>query len=200
MKLNKKVLGLIVLGGLAVSGNSWAGTASATDLANTCAGCHGTDGNSTGPATPTLAGMSSEYFIEAMTNYQDPEGRFSTIMARIAKGYTEEEIKLMAGYFAKQTMKRPDQSAGLDKGAIAKGKKLHKKYCEKCHEDGGRSAEDDAGVLAGQWMDYLQFTMADFQDGKRDMPKKMKKKVKKLNKSEGKSGMENLIQYYGSQK
>ena len=200
MKLNKKVLGLIVLGGLAVSGNSWAGTASALDLSNSCAGCHGTDGNSAGPATPTLAGMSSEYFVEAMTNYQDPEGRYSTIMARIAKGYTEEEINLMAGYFSKQTMKRLDQSANLDNKAIAKGKKLHKKYCEKCHEDGGRSAEDDAGVLAGQWMNYLQFTMDDFRNGKRDMPKKMKKKVSKLEKAEGSDGMVNLIQYYGSQK
>ena len=198
MKLNKKVLGLIVLGGLAVSGNSWAGTASALDLANTCAGCHGTDGNSTGPATPTLAGISSEYFKEAMLNYQDPEGRYSTIMSRIAKGYTEEEIDLMAGYFAKQKMNRPDQH--FDKKQAKAGAKLHKKYCEKCHEDGGRSSEDDAGMLAGQWMEYLEFTMSDFTSGKREMTKKMKKKVQKMEKDKGANAMNELIQYYGSQK
>ncbi len=198
MKLNKKVLGLIVLGGLAVSGNSWSGTASALDLANSCAGCHGTDGNSGGPATPTLAGMSSEYFVEAMTNYQDPDGRYSTIMSRIAKGYTEAEINLMAGHFAKQKMVAADQK--FDATQAKAGAKLHKKYCEKCHEDGGRSAEDDAGVLAGQWTEYLHFTMQDFTSGKRDMPKKMKKKMKKLEKKEGAAGMSALMNYYGSQK
>jgi sulfide dehydrogenase cytochrome subunit len=133
-----------------------------------------------------------------MENYKDPEGRYSTIMARIAKGYTEDEINLMAGYFSKQKMVRQQQD--FDTKAVAKGKKLHKKYCEKCHEDGGRSAEDDAGVLAGQWMNYLQFTMDDFMNGRRDMPKKMKKKVQKLEKAEGSGGVVDLIQYYGSQK
>ena len=198
MKLNKKVLGLIVLGGLAVSGNSWSGTASALDLANSCAGCHGTDGSSVGPATPSLAGMSAEYFEEAMESYKDPEGRYSTIMSRIAKGYTEEEIKLMSGYFAKQKMIPADQK--FDATQAKAGAKLHKKYCEKCHEDGGRSAEDDAGVLAGQWMEYLHFSMEDFTSGKRDMPKKMKKKVQKLEKDKGAAGMTQLMHFYGSQK
>jgi sulfide dehydrogenase cytochrome subunit len=198
MKLNKKVLSLIVLGGLAVSGNSWSGTASALDLANTCAGCHGTDGSSFGPATPSLAGVSTEYFIDAMNSYKDPEGRNSTIMSRIAKGYTDEEIKLMAGYFSKQKMVRQAQTFDAKKAKA--GAKLHKKYCEKCHEDGGRSSEDDAGILAGQWVEYLQFTMDDFKNGKRDMPKKMKKKVKKLEKKKGAEGMTQLMHFYGSQK
>ncbi len=198
MKLNKKVLGLIVLGGLAVSGNSWSGTASALDLANSCAGCHGVDGSSVGPATPSLAGISAEYFTEAMENYKDPEGRYSTIMARIAKGYSEEEIKLMAGYFSKQKMIRLDQS--FDAKQAKAGAKLHKKYCEKCHEDGGRSSEDDAGILAGQWMEYLHFTMDDFTSGKREMTKKMKKKVQKMEKDKGAKAMTQLINYYGSQK
>lgn len=198
MKLNKKVLALVVLGGLSVSGNSLAGTASAVDLANTCAGCHGTDGSSVGPATPSLAGISPAYFKEAMLNYKDPEGRASTIMARIAKGYTEEEINLMAGYFSKQKMVRKDQK--FDAAQAKEGAKLHKKYCEKCHEDGGRSAEDDAGILAGQWMEYLEFTMDDFTSGKREMTKKMKKKVEKLQADKGDKALSDLIHYYGSQK
>ncbi len=198
MKFNKKVLTAIVLGGLAISGNSWAGTASAQALANTCAGCHGTDGNSVGPATPTLAGISAEYFKEAMEDYQNADGRAATIMKRIAKGYSEEEIALMADYFASQKMQRRDQQ--FDKKMAKAGAKLHKKYCEKCHEDGGRSSEDDAGILAGQWMQYLQFTMDDFVSGKREMTKKMKKKVKKMEKDKGPEAVTQLIHFYGSQK
>ncbi|MFY9974750.1 MAG: c-type cytochrome, partial [Chromatiaceae bacterium] len=40
--------------------------ASARMLAETCAGCHGTDGTSVGPASPTIAGMNGEYFTELM--------------------------------------------------------------------------------------------------------------------------------------
>ncbi len=198
MKLTKKVLTLVVLGGLSVSGNSLAEMPTAQALANTCAGCHGTDGSSNGPATPSLAGISVDYFKDAMESYQEKDGRFSTIMGRIAKGYTKEEIALMADYFSRQTMVRKEQK--FDAKLAKQGAKHHKKYCEKCHEDGGRSSEDDAGILAGQWMEYLHYTMDDFTNGRRDMPKKMKKRVSKLEKKHGPEALEALINYYGSQK
>ena len=196
MKLNKKVLSLIVLGGLSVSGSSWAGP-SGLMLSNTCAGCHGTDGSSVGPATPSIAGISNEYFKETMLAYKNAE-RPSTIMSRIAKGYSEEEIALMADYFSGQEMVRATQE--YDPKLAKQGEKLHEKYCEKCHEDGGRSAEDDAGILAGQWHEYLTFTMEDFRQGHREMTKKMGKKVKKLEKKEGDAGFTALMHYYASQK
>lgn len=196
MKLNKKVLALLVLGGLSVSGNSMAGTASAVALANTCAGCHGVDGSSNGPAIPSIAEISKDYFIETMDGYKDGSIK-NTIMSRVAKGYSEEEVGLMADYFTKQKMIRKEQK--FDATQAKAGKKLHDKYCEKCHEDGARSAEDDAGILAGQWTPYLKYTMADYISGDRTMTKKMKKKVKKLRKADAK-GIEKLIHYYGSQK
>ncbi len=198
MKASKKLLALLIIGGMSVSANSLAETATAQALANTCAGCHGTDGSSNGPATPSLAGMSVDYFKDAMADYKAKDGRFSTIMGRIAKGYSEEEIALMADYFSKQTFVRKEQK--FDPKLAKQGGKLHRKYCEKCHEDGGRSSEDDAGILAGQWMDYLHYTMDDFKNGRRDMPKKMKKKVSKLEKDKGPEALEALINYYGSQK
>ena len=65
--------------------------ASASMLANTCAGCHGTGGNSQGPSAPTIAGISGAYFVEVMQGFASGEVP-STIMGRIAKGYTEDEI------------------------------------------------------------------------------------------------------------
>jgi len=172
-----------------------AATPSASMLANTCAGCHGTNGSSAGPASPTIAGISVDYFIETMEAYQKAE-RPSTIMSRIAKGYTKEEVELMAKFFAKQKFVRQPQkhNAKLAK----KGKKLHKKYCEKCHEDGGTSSEDDAGILAGQWQPYVRFSMADFTSGNRPMEKKMKKKMKSLQDEHGDAGIDALINFYSS--
>jgi sulfide dehydrogenase cytochrome subunit len=141
--------------------------------------------------------MSKDNFIETMQAYKEGE-RPSTIMTRIAKGYTDAEIKLMAGYFSKQTFVRQKQK--YKKSAAKFGKKLHKKYCEKCHEEGGRSADDDAGILAGQWKPYLQYSMDDFTKNGRSMEKKMKKKLNALQKDHGDKGIDALINYYASQK
>ena len=197
MKQSKTLKAALLACGFALSGAVFADTPSAEMLANTCAGCHGTYGVSTGPATPTLAGISTEYFTEAMEEYEEGT-RPSTIMTRIAKGYSKEEFDLMAGYFAEQKFKAGMQE--YDDKLAAKGQKLHDKYCEKCHAEGGSSAEDDAGILAGQWTPYLEYTMADFMSGKREMPKKMKKKVKKMQEKEGDAGMTALFNYYSKAK
>ncbi len=172
--------------------------ASATMLANTCAGCHGFNGVSKGPATPSIAGFSAEYLTELLKAYKSGDAA-STIMGRIAKGYSDEELAQVAEIYSKKKfVNAPDQK--FDEKLAKKGKKLHNKYCEKCHADGGTAADDDSGLLAGQWTPYLQATLADFHAGTREMPKKMKKKVKKLLKKEGEDGIKALLSYYASQK
>lgn len=197
MKQRHRLQLMLLISSSMLCGTALADTPSASMLANTCAGCHGTNGSSVGPASPTIAGISRDYFIETMEAYQKAE-RPSTIMTRIAKGYTEKEIKLMADFFSKQEFVRMTQS--YDAKKARKGKKLHKKYCEKCHEDAGRSAEDDAGILAGQWEPYLRYSMEDFTSGNRTMEKKMKKKMDKLKEEHGDKGIDALINFYASQK
>lgn len=195
------------------------GAASPSMLSNTCLGCHGPAGISAGPATPTISGMSEIYIIGAMLAYKydndedkvdemiesDPDfedveffPRASTVMNRIAKGYTEAQIKLIAKHFAGLPFQGANQQA--DAGQAKAGAKLHEDHCEKCHEDGGKSAEDDAGVLAGQWMPYLEYTMADFANGDRAQPKKMKKQMEKAHGKHGDKGTADLIQFYANQK
>lgn len=167
--------------------------ASAEMLSNTCAGCHGPDGASGGPATPTIAGISSEYFAEVMEGYKDDSIK-GTIMNRIAKGYSSEEIALMGEHFAgKKFVPAKGQKV---EGDVDKGAKLHEKYCEKCHADGGTSAEDDSGILAGQWTPYLAASIADFTAGDREMPKKMAKQLKKMMDKEGEQGLKDLFAFY----
>ncbi len=170
--------------------------ASGTMLASTCEGCHGTDGNSNGPATPTIAGMSEDYLIEAMEEFRDGDTK-STIMGRIAKGYTDGEIEAMSAYYAEVSYVGAAQSS--DAATVAKGEKLHSKYCEKCHHDGGSDASDDSGILAGQWTPYLHYTLQDFASGDRAISRKMKKKMDQLVAAEGQAGLDAIITYYGSQ-
>jgi sulfide dehydrogenase cytochrome subunit len=172
--------------------------ASAAMLANTCAGCHGTNGASGGPATPTISGLSEDYFVETMQAYKSGD-RWSTIMGRIATGYSDEEIGAMAKHYASLPFTGKAQT-GVGPKAKA-GHALHEEYCEKCHEDEGRSIEDDSGLLAGQWMPYVHWTLDDFISGKSQASEKgMRKALKEMLKEHGPSSAENLANYYGSRK
>ncbi|WP_455202208.1 c-type cytochrome [Kaarinaea lacus] len=104
----------------------------------------------------------------------------------------------MADFFSKQKIIRFTQD--YDARQAKRGKKLHKKYCNKCHEEGGGYAEDDAGILAGQWAPFLRFTLSDFLTGDRSMGVKKKQQLDKLIKQQGNQGVEQLIQFYASQK
>lgn len=70
------------------------------NLAATCANCHGTNGNARGDMK-VLAGVSADKITAMMADYKSGN-QPATIMHQIAKGYTEEQIKLIAAYFAAQ--------------------------------------------------------------------------------------------------
>jgi sulfide dehydrogenase cytochrome subunit len=69
-------------------------------LSASCAGCHGTDGHSPG-AIPDISDKSAEYIRVSMEEFRSGR-RESTVMGRQAKGYTDEEILLIAEYFEKR--------------------------------------------------------------------------------------------------
>ena len=70
------------------------------NLAATCANCHGTNGASQG-GMPSLAGQAKAELVRKMQDYK--AGRTpSTIMTQLAKGFTNEQIELLAGWFAAQ--------------------------------------------------------------------------------------------------
>lgn len=66
-------------------------------LSLSCSSCHGTDGKSVG-IIPPIYGKSSEYLEAALKAFKSGE-RYSTVMSRHAKGYTDDEIRLIAEYF-----------------------------------------------------------------------------------------------------
>lgn len=190
----KTIIASALLGGVMLSSTALAAGPSAEALAGTCAACHGTLGSSVG-ITPSLAGMTSDYFVETMQAFKNGE-RKATVMDRVAKGYSDEEIQLMGGYFAQQKLIPIKQK--YDAQLAQKGAGIHKDQCEKCHEDNGRKS-DDGGILAGQATEYLRFSMEDFSRGDRDMPKKMKKRMEKVKAAHGKAGVDALLNFYASQ-
>jgi len=70
-------------------------------LAASCANCHGSNGVSAGGPVPGLAGQPKELIQASMRAFKDGS-RSSTIMQQLAKGYTDEQIEVIAAYFAAQ--------------------------------------------------------------------------------------------------
>jgi cytochrome subunit of sulfide dehydrogenase len=73
----------------------------ARSLAATCANCHGTEGRSTTREVLPLAGLPKEHIVSQMKAFKDGT-RPATVMHQLAKGYTDQQIDLIAGYLAAQ--------------------------------------------------------------------------------------------------
>jgi sulfide dehydrogenase cytochrome subunit len=66
-------------------------------LANSCAACHGPEGRSPG-SIPTIAGKDAAYIRNSLRAFRDGELK-ATVMDRIARGYTDQEIDLIADFY-----------------------------------------------------------------------------------------------------
>ena len=76
----------------------------ARNLAATCANCHGTNGMSQG-GTESLAGVAKDNIVRKMQEFKTGN-KPATIMNQLAKGYTDEQIALIAGWFAEQKVSK----------------------------------------------------------------------------------------------
>jgi cytochrome c553 len=71
------------------------------DLAASCAQCHGTQGRSVSREVAPLAGLPKAHIVSQMIAFREGR-RPATVMHQIAKGYSDSQIDLIAGYFAAQ--------------------------------------------------------------------------------------------------
>ena len=65
-----------------------------------CFNCHGTEGN-TKSAIPAIAGRERAYLEATLKAFKDGSKQ-ATIMHQLAKGYTDDEIAVLADYFSRQ--------------------------------------------------------------------------------------------------
>ncbi len=190
MKWNGWVL---ATGVLAMSAMAQAAPPSPAMLSNACAGCHGTNGGSAGLTMPSLASQSKTAIVDAMKKFKSGE-RPSTVMGRLAKGYTDAEFDAMAEFFSSQKFHPTTQV--VDAAKVKRGAELQEANCSRCHLEDGKEGKDDTPVMASQWLTYLQMQMDLYQSGARKMPEKMAEKVKPLSKQD----LEALLHFYASVK
>lgn len=68
-------------------------------FAANCFNCHGTEGRFNS-AIPSIAGRDKEFLLETLKAYKAGT-KPATIMNQLAKGYTDEEIAVLADYFSR---------------------------------------------------------------------------------------------------
>jgi len=158
---------LLTLGALTLFATC--GRASAADvaagkaLAEGCAGCHGADGISQTPLTPSLAGQSDE-FVQWQLVYFRAGTRKSEVMGPIAEALNNEEIRNLGAYYTSLPPPKPQPAA--DELAQT-GEKLARQHrCASCHSD-DYSGFRAAARLAGQREDVLSKALHDFKSGTR---------------------------------
>jgi len=64
-----------------------------------CANCHGTDGRQQG-AIPAIAGRPAALLLDRLQQFRADKAADATVMPRLIKGLTEDELTVVATYFA----------------------------------------------------------------------------------------------------
>ena len=119
-------------------------------LAAACAKCHGEDGNSTTPGTPSLAGQQPHYLVMAIQEYHQGE-RSAGVMESMLRDSSRLQLESLALYFAAQ---KPIRRAKASRGDPAAGEPLTA-MCGGCHGAHGISIDSGTPSLAGQDAEYL---------------------------------------------
>jgi sulfide dehydrogenase cytochrome subunit len=171
-----------------------------------CNGCHGNDGVSQWSDVPTIAGIPEFVHSDALYVFRDEArpctetqykqgdtSRPATTMCAVTADLDDDTIDEVAAYYAGLPFVAAKQE--FDAGLAEAGKAVHESECDRCHSEGGSNPEDEASILAGQWMGYLTDTMAEYRAGEREQPKKMEEKLNALSDDDVKA----LAHYYASQ-
>ncbi|MDI9336204.1 MAG: cytochrome c [Gammaproteobacteria bacterium] len=137
-----------------------------------CASCHGTDGNSTIPAQPKLAGQSAKYLVEQLEKFKKGE-RTSSIMQPFAMNLSLEDMQNIASWLSEKKMK---PGFAKDKSLVGFGESLFRAglvdrqipACASCHGPSGAGIPPEFPRLAGQHAEYIKKQLESFRKGTRN--------------------------------
>lgn len=123
-----------------------------------CAACHGADGNGVITLNPKLAGQHSDYLAKQLHDFKAGK-RANAVMAGMVANLSDDDIKGLANYFAKQT---PTLGKAKSNGAGSLGEKIFRggiaatnvPACAACHGANGEGLPKRFPRLSGQHADY----------------------------------------------
>jgi cytochrome c553 len=158
-----------------------------------CAACHGTDGNSTNAAWPSLAGQHASYIYKQLTDFKAGRRNNASMTGMVAL-LNDEDMKNLAAFYESQQPKamafdgdRIETGESIYRGGITETKVA---ACMGCHAPSGEG-NGPAGwpSLKGQHPEYLVTQLQSFKQGTRanDTGKMMRNVVVRMSDEEMKA-------------
>jgi cytochrome c553 len=143
-----------------------------------CMSCHGANGNSGGGANPKLAGQHAAYIYKQLMDFKGKKERNNPIMSPYASVMTDQEMKNVAAYLQKQTIKTGSAKTaqGMELGQkIYRGGIASKSVpaCAACHGPNGSGIPNQYPRIGGQWSEYTKAQLLAFKAEVRKNNKQM---------------------------
>jgi len=155
-------------------------------LSESCGGCHGEQGVSATPTTPSLAGQDAEYLSAALLAYKDGQ-RSNETMKGLTSGLDETKIKNLAAYYAGLQPEAPKVRKPLTTQEWTE-------RCERCHGLNGNSTNPRLPALAGQRADYLAKVLREYRTGARKSTE-----MAAMSGDLGENDIDNIAAHYAAQ-
>ncbi len=157
-----------------------------------CVQCHPISGGSdANGAFPRIDGQSAYYLSGQLRDFASGI-RESDVMSPVAQALSPDDVADVAAYYAGVNAPFPSLKAG-DPALIKQGEELAKigdaarqvQSCDNCHGPGGVGEPPVIPYLAGQYAQYIEFTLQMWQQGSRkNSPEAMAVVAKKLDPQE----------------
>jgi cytochrome c553 len=148
---------------------TWAAAAGASaeplqERMRPCLLCHGENGQSGMPETPSLGGQGAPYLLIQIFLFREGLRRVE-IMNDAVKGFTDADLQAFADALARLPAPRPTERG--DPARLARGELLVRRYrCNFCHSD-DLSGRDNVPRIAGQREDFLIKTLREYKSNRR---------------------------------
>ncbi len=144
------------------------------DKSAMCAACHGAQGISAMPNTPSLAGQNKKYLINQLQAFKKGKdgGRYNALMSSTAASLSDADIDNLAAYYASL---KPNIGEAHP-NHVEKGQALYRggdksrgiPACTACHGPRGRGlAVVGYPAVSGQRADYTVMQLEQFSRGDR---------------------------------
>src|SRR3954454_8494078 len=130
-----------------------------------CLACHGEKGQSETENTPSLGAQQAPYALIQLFMFREKLRVFEP-MNEMAKGFSDDDLRLFSEFIAKLPKPAPPADAG-DPARMQRAQALARQYhCSSCHNP-DFSGRDNVPRIANQREDYLARTLREYKDNTR---------------------------------
>jgi cytochrome c553 len=142
--------------------SSWdAAAVSLAERMPACLSCHGANGSSDNPETPSLGAQMPPYVLIQLYLFREKQ-RLNEIMNQMVHDFTDTDLQTFSDAIGKLPAPVPETKAP-DQAALDTGKVLVEKYrCNFCHS-ANLEGRDNVPRIASQREDFLVKTMTEYK-------------------------------------